>query len=212
MTEGRKGINLIEYGILTSMMRRYSNSWHVVVSTRRDETGTSTSWGTGPDAKPGAVLSVKEIQKVLSDNPFRAILQGFAGETIVLPPNAKLDFIRPAKNINVIHIHSPNIDSKISIGSASGGVLQQGILGILDADPREMNRFIGFTYQVSLETKIPWRVLSLTERAQYRAWHNNTAALLAQYDWSTIAKDGEQEINRRVSAKILGLKDHLRRE
>lgn len=207
--DGRKGVNLIEYGILGSLIERFHQTWEVVLIKRSDANGTSISWGTGDSGIAGTPVNISRLRELVSDNPASAILEGFFSDTLWLPPNSEIEISSPTKTSRLIRIHSHKYETRITLAAAGAVVQQQGIWGILDPDPNEMNRYYGFSFPASVQTRISWRVLSSRERTLYRIWHENVASVLEQYDWSVLAKDGEQAIGRRVAMKVLGLHDHL---
>ncbi len=207
--EGRKGLNLIEYGVLSSLQERFHQTWDVALIKRSDANGTSTSWGVGQSGIPGTPVKLSQLRQMISDNPAATILDGFFSDTLWLPPKSQLEISNPAKNLRLIRIHSAKFETKITLAAAGGGIQQQGVWGILDPDPKEMNRYHGFSFPVAVETNISWRVLSSRERALYRKWHENVASILEQYDWALLANDGKEAMNRRVAIKVLGLPDHL---
>lgn len=209
LMEGRKGINLIEYGILSSLMQRFHQTWDVVLNKQTNATGTSISWGVGQSGIAGTPIKITRIREMVNDNPASAILEGFFGDALWIPPNSSVEISSPTKSSRLYRFYSNKYETKILIASSGGGVQQQGIWGILDPDPKDMNRYHGFTYPVSVQTNISWRVLSSRERSLYRGWHENISSVLEQFDWSVLARDGEQAISRRVAIKVLGLPDHL---
>lgn len=202
---GSKGADIVEYGILAAIQMRYGLWWDIVGIKSEDAIGRQFSWGKGPAQDPGVCLTTDEIRKIFADNTIVANPNTLVGKNVCLPPKSKIRASRPSGNQRLIQIESKDYTSTISIAATHSSVLQSGVWGIVVPDDTDMNRYIGFSFDVTIDTRISPRVISQSRRAELLRWHQGLADTLSGYDWSAVSADIEKEVNQKAAAKILGL-------
>lgn len=119
-----------------------------------------------------------------------------------MPPNIKL-WTRITKNQREIHIDNNFSRTTITIRSFSGAAEQRDVLGVLEPDPVNLNRYYSLNYFVDL--KIEWvsGKQNSPEAGSHKTWHANLKEMLSRFDWAGVETEIHREMLRRAVTKIV---------
>lgn len=194
---GNKGLNLLEKGIIEAMLKSFSYNW------------TSE-----PGAQAGRTVTRDDLAGFFPDNPFITNKEVILfPDTFVLPPGtevsvsghwSKSDDKQPAPFQRTIKLTNKFAVTTISIFPRGGGVQQQGVLGVVPKDPKDMNRYWMNNYVVTLNTEYSRWDTHSPEVKLIQQWHKNLASALRTFDMPEVEKDSREFLLEQVFTKVLG--------
>lgn len=200
---GRKGLRIIEYGILNLLTTRFGSGWDIHIQKMKSLYGIEESWGNNLGSKPGTHLSIQDLRNVFSENPIVASTKTIVGNGLYFPPGTRISSERSENNTSSININGSGFYTQIHILASSGGVVPNKIWGIINHNDKL--DILGFNYHISVETRISPLVFNKKARTAILNWHKNIAELLSVYDWTAVEDDADRKMNRAATAKVLGL-------
>ncbi|GEM_PF-2411958 len=198
-----KGFNIIENGILQTLMLKFFNNWDIEINRFQGPIARSESWGGGSKVSKETISS-ETIQQIFRDNPIIASgsLPPF---NLILPPKTTITTEKRNNLFPVIIFDNPYVTVEISISSVSAITAQHGVWGFIDVDPKNINRYYAIEYKTALSLKLKgWKVYS-PETYNYKKWFQNILDILKQFDWSVVDKETERNLTRKAVSKILGI-------
>lgn len=197
--QGKKGLDIIEKGIIEALMIRFGSHWDVVWRENRGPNYISFSGGKG-NVEASKQVSLEQIKKAFSHNSLVSAPDVVVGSGFYIPPGGTLKTSQEDKS-RVIDITSSCSTVSITIRPSSSIVAQQGVWGVLKADPQNMNRYYTIEYVVSLSIR-PERFKKYSpEIGSYSRWHENIKSILRGYDWEYVDKQIEQRVMREAVSK-----------
>ena len=119
------------------------------------------------------------------------------GSGLHIPPDGSLSTSQPGKD-RIIKITTPYSTVSISIQPSHLSVAQQGVWGVLKADPQNLNRFYTIDYLVSLAIR-PHMFKKYAPEMD--SWQENIRDVLQRYDWEYVDKQIEQRAIREAIVK-----------
>jgi hypothetical protein len=198
----KKGSDIIEKGIIESLMSRFLSHWDVIWREQEHgPTGTSYS-GMRGSTEASKQISLEEIRKAFSHNslissPGTVVYPGFN-----IPPKSNFRTSQTDTS-RFITITTPYSTVSIAARRSSLGVLQHGVWGVLRVDPEDMNRYYEIVYQVSLTIHLKRFKKHAPEMRSYSRWHENIREALHRFDWQYVDKQIEQrEIREHISGAV----------
>jgi hypothetical protein len=202
-----KGLDLIEKGIVESLVVNFSQHWDLIKTEHvAGPTSESRAYTSTDAAKK--MISMSELQNRFKHNPLIHIIQAYVSFSV--PPESILDATQ-TRNENgrefsrMITIENPYATLTIVIQSSSGMAAQQGIWGIQSPDPEDMNRYSVFHFNVLIRMS-PSRFRNFSpEMESYRRWYANVVDVLSGFDWPEVARRTQENLSRKAISKTLGL-------
>lgn len=201
---GKKGLDLIERGIIEALESRFSNSWDIGPVAKFKGPGFSVQYsskGISPNTNK-AEISLSEIQRIFNHNRLISHPGVVVMPKLVLPPDSTLQ-TEQTNHERTIKIINQKLSVQIRTTGQMGGVQQQGIWGIQPPDPNDMNRYSGIFFGVSIIGEIGPTWIYSPEMAAYRQWFDNLSDGLSTYDWERIDHDINEAVFRKSMSKLL---------
>jgi hypothetical protein len=196
----KKGLDIIEKGIVEELMVRFTSNWDVVWRESRGPDYISYSGAKGT-IEGSNKISLEQIKKDFSHNSLISAPGILVGSSFCIPPNSTLTTSQPDKS-RMITITTRYGTVSIAVRFSYFGVAQQGIWGVFKADPQNPNRYYTIQYQVLLTIQ-PKRFNQYPpEMESYSRWHENIKDVLQRYDWEYVDKQIEQREMRGAIQKI----------
>src|SRR5262249_479299 len=157
---------------------------------------------------PRQKISIADLQRVFSHNPI-ITMDGVLYNDMYLPPGsiltAPLSEGSEKPYVRRIVITNPYLTLTITSQFPSYMFPQHGIWGILARDAYDLNIYGVFHFLVSIQTTLSRTKTYSAEMDSYKRWHENIAAALSKFDWSEVARQAEEDLNRKTISKTLGL-------
>ena len=200
---GRKGLDLIERGVLEELQRKFSNSWDIGPRGKFKGPGFSAEYSTSAGTSSGKTeITLLQLQTTFKHNRLISYPGVVVTPNLILPPDSTLQ-IEQNEHERTIKISNPKLSVQIRITGQMGGVQQQGIWGVQSPDPEDMNRYSGVFFGVSVIGEIGRSWIYSPEMAAYRRWFDNLSDGLNTYDWERINHDIDEAVFRKAMSKIL---------
>lgn len=193
---GNKGLNLIEKGIIEEMSHTFSGNWSSIEG-----------------APAGKKLSMEDLAQIFTENPFITTKDVIVWPGFYIPPGTTISITghwskdakeNPTPFERTIRFTSKFAVTTISIFPRGGGVQQQGVLGVVPKDPKEMNRYWLNSYAVNLKTDYSRWDTHSPEVKMIQQWHKDLAGCLRKFDWNDVEKDSREFLQEQVFTKVLG--------
>jgi hypothetical protein len=206
---GSKGLDLIEKGIVESLVKNFHQHWDLIRIEHVAGPISESSTYTWTDA-PKKVISLSELQNHFNHNSLISSHSIQAYQQFSVPPKSILDATQTRdKNgkefSRTIMIENPYATLTIVIRSRLSMVAQQGIWGIQSPDPDDMNRYSAFHFNVLIRMS-PSRFRNFSpEMDSYRRWYANVVDVLSPFDWPEVARRTQENLSRKAISKALGL-------
>lgn len=184
-----KGLDLIEKGVLVEMMMIFQGHWDFEFQKYPGPVAILTTF-TSRSKQSGIKHSLDDIASKFKHNGLirREIIHF---NELVLPP--KTDIKVDVRELGrTIIFENSYTETKIDISFSGGGVAQQGIKGVIDADAKNENRYQAFSYALTITMTPKLLRQYAPEMAAYRRWFKNISNLLSPFDWERIAEEIEK--------------------
>lgn len=198
---GTPGLDLIEKGILEKLLQVFTYNWDIEQKEHRGPRSVS-KFSTRASAIPSTIVKQKELLARFSHNKLITGPGVIVMPQIALPSKCTMT-IMPSDKAREIVFSNSYVDLTISVRSPGGGVVQNGVEGVLPADPNDMNRYYVVNYLVNVSMKIRRGRSHSPEMKSYRRWFTNVCGELSDYDWEVVEKKIEKNLQRKAVSKIL---------
>ena len=199
---GDKGLDLMERGILESLLQRF---WVIWDFDYKDGAGPGFSFSEGRanfTAKRSEVKA-ESLRKIFDKNEVLQLPSSINYDKIVLPPNTRISNER-ADHERTIQFINSKLRVSISIRALMSGPLQDGIWGVFEKDPEDMNRFSGCTYVITVSRSKNLLFSYDPEMPVLDRWYQNICQRIAVLDWQRINDAIEKDRFRKTMSKVLG--------
>jgi len=196
-----KGLDLIEKGIVATLMIRFMSHWDVVWREDRGPNYVVSSGGRGA-IEASKQIPLEQIRQDFSHNSLISAPDIMVGSGFHIPPASNLSTSQPDKS-RIIKITTPYSAVSITIQFSYSMVAQHGIWGILKPDPQNLNRYYTIEYHVSLAIRPKRFKKYAPEMESYSRWHENIRNSLQSFDWEYVDKQIEQRVMREAILKTI---------
>jgi len=200
-----KGLNLIERGIMAALVDRFFFNWD-------QEEKTIKLPGQVIDVLQSDANSLKTVLSmadITSQFPNNVLIESpgmLTGIQFVLPPNTRVIRTRSQDGYGLkIQLSNSILPVDINVNFTGMVAQQQGIWGVQNPDPDDINRYYGVGFNVIVTGRPNRTMIYAPEMTQYRRWFDNISATLAIYDWEKIDKAIEESLRRQSISKNLGI-------
>ena len=200
LTHSRKGLNIIEKGIIGAMLLKFSNHWDIEQKKFEGPISTSESWSYNSKLKTTSV-PLSKITEIFPKNPLITpeVLGPFQ-LNIPLDCNIKVE---DKNRSRAIIFDNPYVTLRIAYRYSSSGVAQQGVWGVLPSDSTNMNRYYVVEYRIDATLFIKSTKVYSPKMKKYKNWFENICGILANYDWNVVDKKIEKSLGRDAISKTL---------
>jgi hypothetical protein len=198
---GNKGFDLIEKGIIESMLLQFQMVWDVVPNQLSGPGMTGMEFAGGP-GKGKTVVTTETIRTIFKHNRLISTPEVILVPELLLPPDTTIETAQSEAS-RIIRIINPMLNVEIKITFVMGGVQQQGIWGVQPADSSDMNRYQGVLFRVSLVGSFDSTRSHSPEMVGYRRWFENVSTILQRFDWEKVDSDIFKQKNREAISKVL---------
>jgi len=199
--QGNKGLDLIEKGIVETLMMRFISHWDVIWREDRGPGHIASTAERGP-IEASKQIPLEQIRKYFSHNSLISTPNIVVGPGFHIPPASNLSTSQPG-NSRIIEITTPYSTVLITIRYSSSVVAQHGIWGILKPDPQNLNRYYTIEYYVSLAIRPKRFKKYAPEMESYSGWHENIRNSLQRFDWEYVDNQIEQRVMREAILKTI---------
>ena len=199
-----KGLNLVEKGIIETLFLKFSTHWDIEAKKFEGPVSSSESWDSSSKLK-SEPMELAKIREIFKRNPLIVTPGVIVSPQICLPSESKVR-VETIDKSRAIIISNPYVTLRINFHASSGTVAQQGVWGIFVPDPKNMNRYYAIEYKVDSTLFINRMKAYSPEMKHYRRWFENICDTLSGYDWSTVDKKIERNLNRDAISKALGIR------
>ena len=196
---GPPGLDIIEKGILETMLLRFQSQWDIIAETSTGPTFESSTF-TAAGSRDSIRLSLEELRRIFQHNPLISTPGVIVSLNLSLPPGSKLT-VNQSQESRTIVITNPYATLTILIESGSGGVAQTGIWGVQEPDPKNMNRYFVVEYRASAVMRLNRFKNYSPQMASYRRWYTNVSRVLSQFDWKRVDEKIERSVTRAALSK-----------
>jgi len=200
------GLDIIEKGILESLVGKFGGHWDVTSSERiQGPSSSSERWSHG--SKRGVTkIEISKLRKIFKHNRIISEPKVLGGTQLSLPPSSKIIVNQSEEgNLRNVIFDNPYAPLQISI-QALGGNVNTGVWGVILDDHSTQHRYSDVHYKVSISMKVNRMKVYSPEMKYYRRWYDNMSSELSKYDWEIIERKVEKKLKRDAISKILGIK------
>lgn len=195
----KKGLDIIEKGIVEELMMRFISNWDLVWHESPGPNYVIFSGAKGT-IEASKQISLEQIRKDFSHNSLISVPGILVSPRFHIPPNSTLTTSQPDGS-RIITITTQCSTVSIAVQFSSYNVTQKGIWGVLKADPQDPNRYYTIGYQVLLTIR-PKRFNQYPPGIEsYSRWYENIKDALQRYDWKYVDKQIEQREIRKAIQK-----------
>jgi hypothetical protein len=195
-----KGLDIIEKGIVGALINRFISHWDVVWQENRGPGYVMSS--AIVSTEDSTRLSLEQIRESFVHNRLISTPELTVYWPLCLPPKSTLKTSQPDGH-RIIRLSNDFSLVSIEIRSSGGIVAQQGVWGVLQPDPEDMNRFYALGYQVSLTIRTKRMKQYAPEMEAYSRWYENIRTVLSRFDWDFVVKEIEHESMKKAISKTL---------
>lgn len=202
----RKGIDLLEKGIVQSLLHRFSMHWLLNVSESRGPFSKETSYGRAEADVGSRAIELEEIRRAFSKNPLIATPGIVVGHAMAAPEGATISTsqsdLMPYER--TIRIKNRSVEMRITLANSSSGRFPppEWILGPGKIPPGD--EFATYQYQITVRTTVNRWIATWEDRNRYQRWHDSVVQLLSEFDWNSIESQFLTETANRAHMKTLG--------
>ena len=200
---GNKGLNLIEKGILQSLILEFPLQWDFIPNHYRFPGATSLECDRGENLQVEKI-NLSELKMIFKHNQLIQYDDVICGNDICLPPKSMLKAEANEQNKSrTIIINNPFLALTIKVLWTASMPLQQGLWGILEDATTDIKRFHVIVFRVSITAKLNSFKVYSPEMASYKRWFENICDTLSGYDWQNIEKKTQEKLTQDAILKIL---------
>jgi hypothetical protein len=149
-------------------------------------------------------IDLAELKKHFKQNRLVAHPGVLANLKLSLPPDSSIS-VDASNNIRAIKIKTPFVTVTITITVGGGGPAQQGIWGVLPADPTDLNRYYAVQYLVLVSGELDRFRKYSPSMGAYRRWFENLSEALSEFDWQEVDRKTQETLTRKSISKTLGM-------
>lgn len=182
------GINMIEKGILQSLVQKFGNHWDIKPKKLRGPLYTSTSWSNNSKLKK-TTIQLAHLKSFFKHNQIiSSSSDAVLGSGLTIPPGSL--HVSNTKNplLRTLVLKNSFSSLEIKIQDAGGAIIQHEINGVLSPDPEKKYRYWAETYIVSMSMKLKESKVYSQNTKAYKRWFTNVADTLSDFDWQIIEK------------------------
>jgi hypothetical protein len=183
-----KGMDIIEKGVLQTLMGKFGAHWDIEPKELRGPVYTSITWSNNSKLKV-ETISLARLKTIFKHNQTISHPGTIVHSKLSMPPGSfRVDCdANPATRTFVFNNSYSCL--KIQIVDAGGAILQQGIKGVILPDTDDTNRYWAESYKVSISMDLKKTKAYSPDMKFHRRWFANITDSLSVYDWQSIEKN-----------------------
>ncbi len=184
--EGEKGLDAIEYGILTSIAIYFQANWDFEIEKYSLPAGESRELPAASKT-PGTKISAAELRKKFRHNRLFDKPDVFAFNSFSLPPGSIIQSTHELGQ-RVITVSTDTAICTINIRRGVGMVAQKGINGVIVPDPTDMNRYWMQSYDVRSTMTSKWLKRHSPSMPGNKRWFAAVTGIIHDFSWEAVSK------------------------